>query len=95
VITVHETAEGVTFAVKLQPRARRDAIVGELGGALKLSLTAPPVEGRANQACVEFLSVALQVAKSQVLIVSGETNRRKLIRVNGITAAQLRERLEL
>jgi uncharacterized protein len=95
VITVHETAEGVTFAVKLQPRARRDAIVGELGGALKLSLTAPPVEGRANQACVEFLSVALQVAKSEVLIVSGETNRRKLIRVNGITAAQLRERLEL
>jgi uncharacterized protein (TIGR00251 family) len=95
VITLHETAEGVTFAVKLQPRARRDAIVGELGGALKLSLTAPPVEGRANQACVEFLSVALQVAKSQVLIVSGESNRRKLIRVNGITAAQLRERLEL
>jgi len=95
VITVHETAEGVTFAVKLQPRARRDAIVGELGGALKLSLTAPPVEGRANQACVEFLSLALQVAKSAVLIVSGETNRRKLIRVNGITAAQLRERLEV
>jgi uncharacterized protein len=95
VITVHETAEGVTFAVKLQPRARRDAIVGELGGALKLSLTAPPVEGRANQACVEFLAVALEVAKSAVLIVSGETNRRKLIRVNGITAAQLREKLEL
>ena len=94
-ITVHETAEGVTFAVKLQPRARRDAIVGELGGALKLSLTAPPVEGRANQACVEFLAVALEVAKSAVLIVSGETNRRKLIRVNGITAAQLREKLEL
>jgi uncharacterized protein len=95
VITVHETEESVTFAVNLQPRARRDAIAGELGGALKLSLTVPPVEDRGNQACIEFLSLALQVAKSAVLIVSGETNRRKLIRVNGITAAQLRERLEL
>lgn len=94
-ITIDETLGGVTFAVKLQPRARRNAIVGELGDMLKLSLTAPPVGGRANLACVEFLSRALEVSKSSVLIISGETSRRKLIHVRGITAAQLRERLQL
>ena len=94
-IPVHETAGGVTFAVKLQPRARRNAIAGELGDALKLSLTAPPVDGRANLACIEFFSRALRVPKSSVAIVSGQTNRRKLIQVSGITALQLRERLQL
>ena len=94
-ITVRETAEGVAFTVKLQPRARRNAIVGELGDALKLSLTAPPVDGRANEECIAFLSAALRVPKSAVSIVSGQTSRRKLIRVTGITAAELRERLEL
>jgi uncharacterized protein (TIGR00251 family) len=95
VIPVHETAGGVTFAVKLQPRARRNAIAGELGDALKLSLTAPPVDGRANLACIEFLSDALRVPKSSISIVSGQTNRRKLIQVTGITALELRERLQL
>ena len=94
-IPVHETAEGVTFAVKLQPRARQNAIVGELGDALKLRLTAPPVDGRANLACIEFFSDALRVPKSSVAIVSGQSNRRKLIQVTGITALQLRERLQL
>ena len=85
----------MTFAVKILPRARRNAIVGQLGDTLKLSLTAPPVDGRANQACIEFFSHALRVPKSSVAIVSGQTNRRKLIQVTGITALQLRERLQL
>jgi len=95
VIAVHETADGVTFAVKVQPRARRNAIVGELGEALKVALTAPPVDGRANEACVEFFADSLRVSRSSVNIVSGQTSRNKVIRVTGITAAQLRERLEL
>jgi len=95
VIAVHETADGVTFAVKVQPRARRNAIVGELGDALKVALTAPPVDGRANEACVEFFADALQVARSSISIASGQSSRNKVIRVTGITAAQLRERLEL
>ena len=94
-IAVHETADGVTFAVKVQPRARRNAIVGELGDALKVALTAPPVDGRANEACVEFFADALQVARSSISIASGQSSRNKVIRVTGITAAQLRERLEL
>ena len=94
-IPLHETAEGVTFAVKVQPRARRNAVVGELGDALKIALTAPPVDGKANEACVEFFAEALRVARSSVSIASGQTSRNKVIRVTGITAAQVRERLKL
>ena len=53
-ISIHDTLAGATFAVKVHPRAKKNAITGELGDALKLSLTAPPVEGRANEACIEF-----------------------------------------
>ena len=94
-IAVHETAEGVTFAVKVQPRARRNAIVGELGDALKIALTAPPVDGKANEACIEFFAEALHVARSSVSIAAGHTRRNKVVRVARITAAQVRERLEL
>ena len=94
-IGVHETSEGVTFTVKVQPRARRNAVIGALGDDLKISLTAPPLDGRANEACIEFFSQALRVPKSAVAIVSGQTNRRKLVRVNGITATQLRQRLQV
>jgi uncharacterized protein (TIGR00251 family) len=95
VIAVHETAEGVTFAVKVQPRSRRNTIVGELGDALKIALTAPPVDGKANEACVEFFADALRVARSSISIVSGQTSRNKVVRVTGITGSQLRERLKL
>jgi uncharacterized protein len=95
VIAVHETADGVTFAVKVQPRARRNAIVGELGDALKIALTAPPVDGKANEACVEFFADSLQVPRSSISIVSGQTSRNKVIRVTGITAADVRKRLKI
>ncbi len=94
-IPVHESAAGVSFVVKVQPRAKKNAIVGELGDALKIALTAPPVEGRANEACIEFLANLLEVPRSSVTIASGETSRRKVIRVQGLTAEDLRKRLRL
>jgi uncharacterized protein (TIGR00251 family) len=84
----------VTFAIRVQPRAKRNAITGELGEALKLALTAPPVEGKANQACVEFLAKLLKVPKSFVSIAAGETARNKIIRVAGVTAEQVRKLLQ-
>jgi uncharacterized protein len=92
-IPVNETSSGVSFVVKVQPRAKRNAIVGELGDALKLSLTAPPVEGRANEACIEFLANLLEVPRSSVTIASGENSRRKVIRVKGLSADELRKRI--
>jgi uncharacterized protein YggU (UPF0235/DUF167 family) len=57
---------GVSFAVRGQPRARRNAIVGELGDALKVALTAPPVAGRANEACVEFFARLLNHLRPRI-----------------------------
>jgi hypothetical protein len=95
VIAIHETAEGVSFAVKVQPRARRNSIVGELGDALKIALTAPPVDGKANEACIEFFADALKLSRSSITIAAGHSSRNKVIRVTGITAAELRKRLKL
>ena len=92
-LTINETAAGVTFAIKVQPRAKRNAIVGELGDALKVALAAPPVDGKANQACVEFFSEILRVPRSAVMIAAGDTSRNKVIRVVGISGALVKERL--
>jgi uncharacterized protein (TIGR00251 family) len=94
-IAIHETAVGVAFAVKVYPRARKNAITGELGDALKLSLTAPPVEGKANQACIEFLANLLKVPRSSVSIASGQSSRSKVVRVAGLSPDELRRRLAL
>jgi uncharacterized protein (TIGR00251 family) len=91
--SIQDTPNGATFAVKIHPRARKNAITGELGDALKLSLTAPPVEGRANQACIEFLANLLNLPRSSVTIASGQNSRRKVIRVGGISADAVRKRL--
>jgi uncharacterized protein (TIGR00251 family) len=92
-LAIHETPDGVSFAVKVHPRAKKNAITGELGDALKVSLTTPPIEGRANQACIEFLAKLLKVPRSSVTIASGQTSRDKVVRVAGLTAQQARERL--
>jgi uncharacterized protein len=92
-ISIRESNGVVTFAVRIQPRAKKDAITGEFGDALKVSLTAPPIDGRANEACVEFFAKLLKVPRSSVTIASGQSSRNKVIRVAGLTAEQLRERL--
>jgi uncharacterized protein (TIGR00251 family) len=92
--TIHETGGAVSFQVKVHPRAKRDAIVGELGDALKVALKAPPVEGRANEACIEFFAKLLKVPRSSVTIASGASSRNKVIRIAGITAEQLRQHLK-
>ena len=92
-IKLTDTASGVTFSIKLHPRAKKNAITGEVGEALKVSLTAPPVDGKANEACIEFFAKLLNVPRSSVTIAAGQTSRNKVIRVAGLTAEQVRERL--
>jgi uncharacterized protein len=94
-IPIRDTDKGATFAVRVQPRASRNAIAGEMGDALKLALTAPPVEGKANEACVEFLANLLKVPRSSVTIASGESNRNKVIRVAGLSASDVEQRLSV
>jgi len=92
-IPFHQTPDGITFAIKLHPRAKKNAITGEIGDALKIAVTAPPVGGRANDACIEFLADFLKVSRSSVTIVSGETRGRKVIRVAGLSREELLKRL--
>jgi uncharacterized protein len=93
-IPINESAGAITFAVKVHPRAKKNAITGEVGDALKLSLTTPPIEGRANEACIEFFAKLLKVPRSSVTIAAGLTSRNKVIRVIGVTAAYIRDRLQ-
>lgn len=80
--------------MKVHPRAKKNAVTGEIGDALKLSLKALPLGGKANAACIEFFANLLKVPRSSVTIASGETSRRKVIRVAGLSAEELRKRLE-
>jgi uncharacterized protein (TIGR00251 family) len=76
--------------IRVQPRAKRDEVVGERGGAIVIRLAAPPVDGKANQALVAFVAKAASVPRSRVEIVRGQTSRDKVVRVEGVTAQELR-----
>ena len=94
-IPIHDTAQGASFAVKVHPGAKKNAITGELGDALKLALTAPPVSGKANEACIEFFANLLKVPHSSVTIASGQTSRNKVVRVAGLSGKEVEERLKI
>lgn len=92
-MNIQETADGVQFGVRVIPRASKNAVQGELGDAVKIRLCAPPVDGAANAALVEFLAETLGVPRSKVRIVAGATGRNKRIAVEGVTAGAVRGRL--
>ena len=92
-IPLRETPAGISFAIKVHPRAKKNAIAGELGDALKVALTAPPVEGKANEACIEFFAKLLEVPRSSVTIAAGQASRNKVIRVVGLSAVEIEKRL--
>jgi len=88
-LEVRERDGSVVLAVRVQPRASKDEIAGEMSGALKVRLRAPAVEDRANEALVEFLAQLLKTPKSAVRILSGDRSRTKRIEIRGVTAQQI------
>jgi len=88
-LEVQEREGAVIFSLRVQPRASKDEIAGELGGALKVRLRAPAVEDRANEALVEFLADLLKRPKSAVRILSGERSRTKRVEISGVTRQQV------
>jgi uncharacterized protein (TIGR00251 family) len=86
------TADGVTLAFRAQPGAKKTAIAGiygeGIGAQLKIAVRAPPIEGRANAALIEFLAATFGVAKSAVAITSGESSRSKVFVLQGVTMAR-------
>ncbi len=93
-IAIKETKQGLQFAVRVVPGASKNEIAGIQDDALKVKLTAPPVEGKANRACIEFLSEKLGVRKSAVSIESGEKSRKKMVSVDGLSRSELEVRLQ-
>lgn len=94
-LAVEERSGATRFRVKVQARARRTEIRGTREGMLLVGLTAPPVEGRANQALVALLSDSLRISKASIKIAGGERARVKLIEVAGLGGAAVCERLGL
>jgi uncharacterized protein len=94
VVRLSSSRNGVTFSVKVVPRASCSQVEGWHGDALKVRLQAPPVEGKANAALIALLADVLAIGKGQVDIISGETGRHKLVRVQGLSADQVKMRLE-
>jgi uncharacterized protein (TIGR00251 family) len=90
---LREVPGAVVLEVLVQPRSSRTRAVGEHDGRLKIQLAAPPVDGEANLALVEFLAGKLGVRKAEVAIERGETGRRKTVRVAGVAAAAVRAAL--
>jgi len=96
--TVREAGRGegsATVTVHVLPRASREGVAGLFGDAVRVRLTAPPLENRANEALVRFLSASLNVPRSCVEIVSGRRGRKKVVRVAGISREDLFLRLGL
>jgi len=93
-LDLRDAGGGITLRVRVQPRASRDGLSGEREGALVVRLTAPPVEGAANEALSRLLGKTLGVAPSAVRVVSGASGRNKVVSVAGLDAATARARLE-
>ena len=88
-ITVSEHADGLLLPVRAQPGARREGVVGEQNGALKVAVQAPAEDGRANKALVEVLREALGLKRSQVELISGAASRDKRFLIRGLTRTEL------
>jgi uncharacterized protein (TIGR00251 family) len=92
---ISATATGVRLRLRVQPSASREEVAGVTGNAIRLRLTAPPVDGAANDALVRFLASRLEVPRSAVELVAGHTGRSKLVDVIGITPGEAARRLGL
>jgi uncharacterized protein (TIGR00251 family) len=89
VIQFTEKDGNLTFNVRVVPRTSNSEIVGEHDGALKIRLASPPVDGAANAELIKILSKKLDVPKSEVEIISGQTSKQKQVRINGINSTKL------
>lgn len=88
-ILVQQPGDAVTFSVRLHPKARRERIAGVVGDALKLEVTAPPVQDKANDACTRFFAEFLKVPRASVTIAAGTGSRNKVIRITGLSAEEV------
>lgn len=93
-LRISPTKDGASFAVKVVPRASREELAGVQDGALRIRLTAPPVEGAANRALVDFVARLLDLPKRDVDILAGHGSRRKVVAVRSLAPEEVAARLQ-
>jgi uncharacterized protein (TIGR00251 family) len=86
---IRQTGKGAVLEIRLAPRSSRCEIAGIQDGSLKMKITAPPVEGKANEECIRFLSDLLRIRKSAISIIAGEKSKNKTVLVTGMTAQEI------
>jgi uncharacterized protein len=84
-----DVADGCTLAVRVHPGARKNGVTGVYTDAVKIALTAPPVDGKANEALIAFLAEALRLPRARIAIAAGVTSRAKMVRITGKSAAEV------
>ena len=89
-LRLSDAPDGCILQVRAHPGAKRNAITGIHDGALKISLTTPPTDGRANDALIAFLAEQLRLPRARIALVSGQTSRSKVLRVTGLNAEEVR-----
>ena len=87
-------ANGCTLSVRLQPRASRNEICGEMGDALKIKVTAPPVDSAANSLLVEYMANLLHISKGSVQILKGHTSRNKILQISGVSTSEFLNKIK-
>jgi uncharacterized protein (TIGR00251 family) len=92
-LPLRDTADGCILTVRVHPGARTNAITGVHDGALKISLTTPPTDGRANEFLVAFLAERLRIPRSRMSLLSGATSRGKSLRIAAKSAAEVQAAL--
>ncbi|HEY4356247.1 MAG TPA: DUF167 domain-containing protein [Acidobacteriaceae bacterium] len=93
ILKLREAPGGCILPVRVHPGAKRDAITGVHDGALKISLTTPPTDGRANEALVAFLSERLGIPRARIELLTGASSRSKAFRIFGMTTVEVEEKL--
>src|ERR1700761_8034830 len=93
-LILRDTPDGCTLPVRVHPGAKRNAVTGTHDGALKISLTTPPTDGRANQALTAFLAEYLRLPRARITLLSGATSRSKTLRIAGKSAAEVQAALD-
>jgi uncharacterized protein (TIGR00251 family) len=95
VIALRDVPDGCTLPVRVHPGAKRNQITGEHDGAVKISLTTPPTDGRANEALIAFLAAQFKVPRASITLLTGAASRSKTLRIAGKSAAQIQAALSL
>ena len=94
-VTIREVPDGCILPVRVHPGAKRNAITGSHDGALKISLTIPPTDGRANDALIAFLAERLSIPRFRIGLLTGATSRSKTLRITGKSAAEIQAALSI